>query len=308
MTDERSTRTPETAALAGLLVNAALAAIKLVAGLVGHSYALVADAVESMADILGSVVIWGALRYGGRPADEGHPFGHGKAEALAALAVACLIIVAGIGIAIKAVDEIVTPHLAPAPFTLFVLIGVVGVKEALYQMARRAAHRSESSAGLADAWHHRSDAITSIFAFIGISVALLGGPAWAVADDWAALLASGVIVTNGALLMRQPYAELLDRAAPSVAERCSRLAMDVPGIEAIEQVHARKTGRTYRVIMHAEVAPSMTVRDAHTLTGRVKAAVRSTLPRVESLLIHVEPHEGGAGGSGTASTPPAEAD
>lgn len=280
---------PQRIALVGILVNAVLAGAKLLAGILGNSFALVADAVESMADIAGSAVIWGGLRYGRRPPDEEHPFGHGKAEALAALAVGVLIILAAIGIAAEAIRQIRTPHEMPAPFTLIVLVVVVIVKETMFRVTRRAARGASSSAGHADAWHHRSDAITSALAFIGISIALIGGPQWAVADDWAALAASIAIGVNGVLLLREPYHELVDRNDAQVAERCTQAAMTVKGITAVERCEARKTGRRYRVIMHAEVDPEMTVKDAHDLTGKVKEAVREELPAVASVLIHVEP-------------------
>lgn len=280
---------PERIALVGIVANAVLAGVKLLAGIFGNSFALVADAVESMADIAGSAVIWGALKYGRRPPDEEHPFGHGKAEALAALAVGVLIIVAGLGIGAEAVRQIRSPQPTPAPFTLIVLVVVVLIKEGMFRVTRRAAVAAGSSAGRADAWHHRSDAITSLFAFVGISIALIGGPAWAVADDWAALAAAVAIIINGLLLLREPYNELVDRHDTVVAQRCVEIALTVEGINAVERCECRKSGRLYRVIMHAEVDPAMTVKDAHDLTGRVKAAVREELPAVASVLIHVEP-------------------
>jgi cation diffusion facilitator family transporter len=284
---------PERAAFAGVIVNTALAAVKLVAGVAGNSFALVADAIESLADIAGSVVVWGALHYGARPPDAEHPFGHGKAEALAALAVAAMIVGAGVVIAIRAIANLSSPQLTPEWFTLVVLAGVVVIKEGMYRFTRRAARASDSAASFADAWHHRSDAITSAAAFVGISLALLGGPDWAKADDWAALAAAAVIVLNGVLLSRGPYAELLDRAAPEVAARCAEVALRVEGIRAIERCEARKMGRVYRVIMHAEVDGSMRVEDAHALTGKIKARMREEMPRVASVLVHVEPHRPG---------------
>jgi len=278
-----SRTTPERAAVVGLVVNFSLAGAKLVAGIVGHSFALVADAVESLADILGSLIVWQGLRFGARPPDESHPFGHGKAEWLAALAVGIL-----------------NPHEVPAWYTLVVLVGVIATKETLFRVTRRAARTSGSSAGFADAWHHRSDAITSAAAFLGISIALIGGPACAPADDWAALAASGVIVLNGVLLLRAPLAELMDEAAPGVAADCTGLVLTIRGIRGVEQCEARKVGRSYRVIMHAEVDPDLTVFAAHELTGQAKALVRERLPHVASLLIHVEPHRPGGGGAGRA--------
>jgi cation diffusion facilitator family transporter len=282
---------PERAALLGLLANALLSGVKLTAGVLGHSFALVADAAESLIDIIGSAVIWGALRYGGRPPDEEHPFGHGKAEALAALAVACMVVVAGIGIAVEAIRQILSPHRGPAPFTLFVLIGVVIVKEALFHITRRAARTARSSAGQADAWHHRADAITSLFALVGIAVALIGGPEFALADDIAALAASGVIVLNGLRLMGEPLAELLDRHAPDVAESVRARTHEVEGVKAIERCEVRRSGRGYRVVMHVEVDPLMTVADSHRLTGIIKAGVRAALPEIDTVLVHIEPFD-----------------
>lgn len=277
----------------GVVVNAALAVVKLVAGILGHSFALVADAVESLVDIAGSALIWGALRYGNKPADAEHPFGHGKIEALAGLAVAALIIAAGVGIAVEAVRQIVTPHVGPRWFTLVVLVVVVVVKEGMFRAAHRAAREAGGSvAGHADAWHHRSDAITSGFAFVGIALALWGGAAWAVADDWAALAASGVIVFNGVRLARGPYAEMMDRHLPEVAERASSVALGVEGIRGVEWCAARRSGRGYRVVMHAEVDGSMTVEASHRLTGVIKERVRAAMPEVDSVLVHIEPYGG----------------
>mgnify|MGYP001372805626 CR=1 FL=1 len=280
---------PERVALVGVVVNTGLAAVKLVAGIAGSSFALVADAVESLCDIVGSMVVWGALRYGARDPDDDHPFGHGKAEALAGLAVATLVIGAGIGIGVQSVREILTPHDVPRPFTLIVLAVVIVIKESLFRAAKRAARRAGSSAGHADAWHHRSDAITSLAAFVGILIAVIGGERFAVADDWAALFASCIIAVNGVLLVREPWAELMDASMPEIERECTRIVLSIPGFEAVERCHARKSGRMHRVTMHAEVDPQMSVREAHDLTGRAKAAVRDAIPGVESLLIHIEP-------------------
>jgi cation diffusion facilitator family transporter len=282
-------RAPERMALLGVVVNTGLAFVKLAAGVLGHSFALVADAVESLVDIAGSAVVWSAMRYGSRPPDAEHPFGHGKAEAVAGLLVAGLVVAAGVGIAAEAVRQIVTPHTAPAPFTLIVLVAVIAIKETLARFAARAAARAGSSAGAADAWHHRADAITSLFAFAGISVALIGGEGWARADDVAALLASGVIVFNGVRIAREPWQELLDRDRPEVARRACEIALTVPGVLAIERCDARRSGRGHLVVMHAEVAPDMSVEASHRITGAIKGAVRSACPEIDGVLVHIEP-------------------
>lgn len=279
-------------ALAGIATNAGLAAVKLAAGIVGNSFALVADAVESLVDIVGSVLVWSAMRYGSRPPDAEHPFGHGKIEPLAALAVSALIAVTGIGLAIHSVQQIITPHTVPAPFTLIVLVAVIVTKELLARAAIVAAQRTQSSVGSADAWHHRSDAITSAFAFVGIAIAVIGGPAYARADDVAALLASGVIVLNGLRIASDPYHELLDRDRPEIAQAARAIAMGVPGVLDIELCDARRSGRGHRVVMHVEVDRDLSVGAAHRITGIIKSEIRRGRPDIDSVLIHVEPYTG----------------
>lgn len=276
----------------GLAVNGVLALIKLVAGVVGHSYALVADAVESFADLFSGVVVWSGVRIAAREADADHPFGHGKAEALAALVVGLLLVGAAVGIALKAVAEIRTPHHAPAPFTLGVLVGVVVVKEWLFRYVFRGGRALGSSAVTADAWHHRSDAITSLFAFVGISVALLGGPGWEAADDVAALLASGLIAATGVRILRPAVDELMDRAPdPSFLDTASAAALAVPGVRAIEKLRGRKLGRYYLLDLHVQADPALSLHEAHILSGMVKSSIRDRLPMVRNVLVHMEPHE-----------------
>jgi cation diffusion facilitator family transporter len=223
-------------------------------------------------------------------------------EALAGLAVGLLVVIAGLGIAGEAIRQIMHPQAGPLPFTLGVLVVVVVVKEAMYRKANKAARAARSNAGRADAWHHRADALTSLFAFVGISIAVVGGPAWAPADDWAALLASLVITCNGLWLMRGPVFELTDRHAPEVAELAEELALGVEGILAIERCEARQSGRGYRVVMHAEVDPLMSVADSHSLTGLVKHRIRERFPEIDSVLIHIEPHLAGISDDSGASS------
>jgi cation diffusion facilitator family transporter len=273
----------------GLLINGGLAIVKLMAGVLGHSYALIADAVESLADIFGSLVVWSGLRVSAQPADEKHPYGHGKAQPLAGLIVAFMLFGAALGISIEAIREIRTPHHAPAPYTLFVLLGVVVVKETMFRVVRRVARGIDSGAVLLDAWHHRSDAITSAAAAVGISVALIGGERYEPADDWAALFASAVIFYNASRLVVAPIQELMDAEAPHVTEAARRVAETVPGVAGVEKVFARKSGMRYWVDMHVEVDSAMSVLRAHELAHGVKDAVRLALPRVEDVLIHIEP-------------------
>jgi predicted Co/Zn/Cd cation transporter (cation efflux family) len=170
-----------------------LASLKILAGVFGNSYALIADGIESTADIVTSLVVWGGLRVAETPANERHPYGYGKAEALAGVVAALGILVAAVVIAVQAIREILTPHHLPHWSTLLILLLVVGVKETLARWTNRVGEQADSVALQADAWHHRADAISSIAAFIGIAIALVGGPGYEPADDWAALVACLVI-------------------------------------------------------------------------------------------------------------------
>ena len=278
-------------ALVGLGLNFALSIVKLLAGLLGHSYALVADAIESMTDLVGSFVIWSGLQIAAKPADEDHPYGHGKAEALAGLIVALMVLAAGIGIAVKSVAELLTPHHAPAAFTLWVLIGVIVIKTWLFVVVRRAGRESGSSAVHVDAWHHISDAITSLAALVGISVSLVWH--YGRADDIAALVAAGVIGLNAVLLCRAPLHDLMDKEPAEVVYRVRQIAGEVPGVVRTEKMAARSSGGRIWIDMHLEVAPDMTVREAHAVSHRVKDAVMVAMPRVADVLVHIEPAQDG---------------
>ena len=278
--------------LAGIIVNLCLAAIKGIAGVAGNSYALIADSIESLTDVLSSLIIYAGLRVAMRPPDANHPYGHGKAEPMAAVIVSASLIAAAIFIAYESIHEIRTPHTMPAGFTLFVLPVVVIAKEAMFRFANRVGDSIGSGAVKADAWHHRSDALTSALAFAGISVALIGGPGWESADDWAALVASGVIAVNALLLLRPAVQELGD-ALPGtrLSGEIRPIAMAVPGVIDIEKCYVRKMGFEYYVDLHVVVDGKMPVRRGHLIAHQVKDALKATYPRVADVLVHIEPDE-----------------
>jgi len=279
-------------AQAGLVANAILTVAKLVAGLVGNAYALVADAIESGTDMVGSLVVWGGLRIASRDPNERYPFGYGRAEPIAAAAVAALMLGAASAISIEAIREIRTPHNSPAPWTLGVLVVVMVVKEVLYRRSEAASRQSGSVAMRADAWHHRADAVTSFAAFVGISVSLIGGPGWEQADDWAALVAALVITINGALMLREATRDLMDRApSRGMFTIVSNAALGTAGVLAIEKLKIRKSGTGHYVDIHVQAEPSMTLHDAHILSGMVKTAIRRAAPTAIGVLIHMEPYE-----------------
>lgn len=274
----------------GLVVNLIFACGKMLAGIVGHSHALVADAVESLADIFSSLIVWRGIVVASAPADEDHPYGHGKAEPIAAAIVATMLLIAAAGIAIKSVQEMMSPHQSPAPFTLLVLIAVVTIKESLYRFVKSEGEATNNRAVQSDAWHHRSDAITSLAAFIGISIALIGGKGYEGSDDVAALVASGIIAYNGWRLLKPALNELMDTSPdPIIISRIRNIAESVEGVECIEKCFVRKMGYQLYVDMHVQVDGSMTVDSAHKIAHNVKDKIKEQMFEVNDVLIHIEP-------------------
>ena len=278
------------AAAVAVVLSAVLATIKISAGLFGNAYALVADGVESVLDLFSSVLVIAGLRASAVPQTGRYPYGKGKAEPLAAVAVATVLLVAALGIAVQATREILTPHTGPAPFTLLVLVGVVGVKEVLYRFLLKKGEEIDSRLLKTVAWHHRSDALTSVAAFVGISVALFAGEGYESADDWAALVACGIIGYNGVKLLRTSLSEVLDVAAPpEVENRIRDLATQVTGASGVDVVRVRRSGLVFLVDIHVEVEPELTVRAGHGIGHAVKdALINSELPILDAL-VHIEP-------------------
>ena len=281
------------ATLVGLVVNSALAVAKFIAGVFGHSHALVADAVESLADIFSSLIVWRGLVVASEPADEDHPYGHGKAEPIAAAVVSALLLAAAVWIAFTAIREIQSPHQLPAPYTLVVLIVVILIKEGMFRFLHRESMSLESFAMQTDAWHHRSDAITSLAAFLGISVALIGGKGYEAADDVAAFCAAIVIAWNGWKLSRSALHELMDRAPGNeLSEQVRQVAESVDGVNRVEKCLIRKMGYQYYVDLHIEVDPQMTVVRSHAIAHQVKDRIRAEIPNILDVLVHIEPGAG----------------
>ena len=277
-------------ALLGLVVNVVLAAVKIGAGLSGNAYVLIADGIESALDVGGSVIIWGALKFASRPPDATHPYGHGKAEPFAAIVVSVGVLAAALGLAISSVRELFLPRHAPAPFTLIVLIVAVVTKEVMYRYVVRFGRNVESTAIQTDAWHHRTDALTSIAAFIGISVALIGGEAWQSADDWAALFACALIGANGYRLLRPALYEILDTApGGEIVDLVCDAARSVPGVIEIEKPLIRKMGLSFYVDLHVKVNAEISVREGHDIAHEVKRAIQESDRRIANVLVHVEP-------------------
>ncbi len=274
----------------GIIVNALLALLKAMTGIFGNSYALVADAIESTADVFSSLIVWMGLKISSKPPDHDHPYGHGKAEPMAAVIVSLSLFIAAFVIVIQSIRELILPHHTPASYTLVVLVFAIIVKEFLFRFLFRVGKDVGSIAVKTDAWHHRSDAFTSAAAFVGISIALIGGPGYESADTWAALVASGVILFNAIRLLKPAVGELMDASPSPVLEKEIRtVALTVDGVESLDKCTIRKVGFDFYVDLHVRVKGTMSVRRAHSISHTVKDTICSSNERIANVLIHIEP-------------------
>jgi cation diffusion facilitator family transporter len=273
-----------------ICINLVLMLVKIGVGLIGNSYALVADGIESASDIFSSLITWAGFQFSLKPADENHPYGHGRMETLAGMFAGFALLGAAGVIAWNALAEIRTPHHAPAWFTLPVLIGVVAVKELLSRRVLEAGHSLDSNALKGDAWHHRSDAITSGACAIGIGIALVGGDGYQAADDWAALAACVIIVINAFLILRRSLHDVLDgNVSPDLLAAINAAAAATPGVKSTEKCRIRRSGINLFVDIHVRVDPQISVFEGHEISHRVKDRLFSENPRIQDVIIHIEP-------------------
>lgn len=276
----------------GIGLNVVLAILKAVSGYSGHSEALIADAVESTSDVFASAIVLFGLSYAARPADDNHPYGHGRAEALFTFVVVAFLLVSASVIAYRSVVNLYTPHELPATHTLWVLGITIVAKEVFYRIMTRAARQVNSGLVHGDAWHHRSDAITSFAAFIGIIIALWLGKGYESADDYAALLACGVIMYNAYKLFRPALGEIMDEHVyDELISDIRKIAEQVNGVKGTEKCFVRKSGYAHYVDLHISVDSSQTVKEGHDIAHHVQQAIIEGLPQVVQVLIHVEPHD-----------------
>jgi len=270
--------------------NTVLALVKGIAGVLGNSYALIADAIESTTDIFSSILVLFGLKYSTKPADENHPYGHGKAEPLITFAVVGFLLISATIIFIESIHNIQKPHSTPHPFTLYVLGAIILFKEISYRYVLKKSKETNSSSLKADAWHHRSDAVTSLMAFIGISIALYFGKGFETADDWAALLASLFIVYNAFLIFRPALGEIMDEHLhDDLIAEIRKSAANVKGVINTEKCFVRKMGMVYIVDLHVIVNGKLSVVEGHEIAHLVKNQLLLDLPDLSDILVHIEP-------------------
>lgn len=273
-----------------IITNTGLALIKGLAGFFGNSYALIADAIESTTDIFSSLLVLLGLKYAKRPADKNHPYGHGKIEPLITFVVVAFLVTSATIIAYESIQHIRTPHKIPKPWTLFILAGIILWKEVSYRIVIKKSVETNSTSLRADAWHHRSDAITSVMAFIGISIAIIFGEGYETADDWAALLAAGFILYNSYLIFRPALGEIMDENLhDDLIQEIRTESLKVDGILGTEKCFIRKTGMKYHIDLHAIVDGKISVKEGHDLSHKLKDALRTRIPNLGHVLIHIEP-------------------
>jgi cation diffusion facilitator family transporter len=272
--------------------NTCLAVVKGIAGVFGNSYALIADAIESTTDIFSSFLVLFGIKYSNRPADANHPYGHGRAEPLVTFLVVGFLITSATVIAYESISNIGTPHELPKPWTLIVLGAIIIWKEFSFRLVMKRGIQTNSSSLKADAWHHRSDAITSVAAFIGISIAIILGKGYESADDWAALFASGFILYNSYLIFRPALGEIMDEHLyDDLVAEIRTVSLNVVGIIETEKCFIRKSGMKYHVDLHAVVDATITVKEGHDLAHLLKDTLREKILELGHVLIHIEPSE-----------------
>lgn len=279
------------ATLVGLFVNLILGVVKLLAGLIGGSFALISDSVNSLGDTLSSVVTLAALWYAQMPADEEHPYGHTRVEAVAGAYVAVLIVITAIYVGGEAIMRFGNEILAPPVWTLWIAGANVLIKESLYWYNRAIGLRTGSIAIAASAWDHRSDALCSLAVLIGLALVRWAGPSFAWADSAAAMIVVAAILWSGSRLLIQSTGELLDpQADATLVEQIRTVAESVDGVRAVETLWARKTGIEYFVDIHIQVDSQMSVEAGHRIGHEVKHQLVSRFDRVKDVLVHLEPY------------------
>lgn len=275
-----------------ILSNVVLATIKWLAGFFGHSYALIADAIESTTDIVSSTLVLFGIKYSSKPADKNHPYGHGRVEPLITFLVVGFLIFSATIIAIQGIENIRTPHESPEPYTLLVLLAIIAWKEISYRLVVRKSKETKSTSLKTDAWHHRSDAITSVAAFIGISVALLLGDGYESADDWAALFASAFILYNCYLIFRPALGEIMDEHThDEIVNQIKEISKKVEGVIDTEKCFVRKTGMQFHIDLHIIVDSQISVKEGHYISHKLKNQIREEVPEISNILIHIEPNK-----------------
>ncbi|MGI5863269.1 MAG: cation diffusion facilitator family transporter [Myxococcales bacterium] len=276
----------------GMLLNVVLAGLKLVAGIVGNSQAVVADAVHSFSDLATDVAVLIGMRFWSAPADEEHPHGHGRIETMVAAIIGVALGAAGVGIGYQGIATIDEPHAeAPGMIALAAALLSIVSKEWLYRWTVGVGRKAKSQAVIANAWHHRSDALSSLPAAVAVGVAALW-PALAIVDHIGAVLVAGFIVHAAWKITAPALGQLIDGGAPApVRAEISSIALATPGVRLVHAVRTRYVGSGLHIDLHIQVDPEMSVREGHSISEEVKRRLIGDGPEVLDAIVHLEPYE-----------------
>ena len=279
----------------GMFVNIALFAFKLVAGIVGRSGAMVADAIHSASDFATDVVVLFFVRISSKPRDNDHKWGHGKYETLASLIIGAALLAVGVDILVDSAEKIkavIEGEVLPRPGVIAIVAAALSIvtKEALYQYSVRVGRKTDSPSVVANAWHHRSDALSSIGALLGISAAYLMGEKWRIADPIAAVIVAALIVKVAVDLCRNAIAELLERSLPAdIEEEILSIISATPNVYKPHNLRTRRIGSNIAIEVHIRVDGSMTVYDSHEISRDIEQRLRLRFGEYTAVAIHIEP-------------------
>lgn len=280
-------------ALLSMLASALLAVGKIVLGILAGSTSVVADGVESAGDVLASGIVMFGLMVAARPPDENHPYGHGRFETLAGLAVGMLLAVTGAAICVGSLDRIREVHPPPANYAFIPLVVSIAVKSGLSALKFRFGRRLRSEALVADAWNDTVDILSGAVALSAVGLTLYDPARFLIADHVGGCGVGLIVIFLGLRVVRDTTLHLMDTMPEDgTMDEIRRIALTVPGALDVEKCFARKTGLQYHVDLHLEVDPDLTVRASHDIATAVRIKLKETLPYVADVLVHVEPHPG----------------
>ena len=292
---DKRERTIYRTTLLGTVINSILIILKFLAGILGRSSAMVADAVHSLSDFITDVIVLVFVKIAGKPRDKGHEYGHGKFETLATVIIGLFLIIAGVGLMINGIDLVVksingTP--LPRPGYLALIIAIVSIisKEWLYHFTAKKGREVNSQAVIANAWHHRSDAISSIGTLIGIAGAMFLGEHWRILDPAAAIVVSLFIIKSGYDIMKPSIDELLEASLPEEQEaEIIRIVTAIPGIKNIHNLRTRRIGNEIAVDLHAKMDGNLSLSAAHAIATLAEKAIKQRFGENSFINIHMEP-------------------
>lgn len=295
MTERERVKKINKVTLTGSIVNVILLIFKFVAGFLGHSAAMIADAVHSLSDFVTDIIVFVFVRISGKPEDESHDYGHGKFETLATVIIGAVLLFVGLGIFLNGVSgviECLNGNLPQAPGMLAFVAALLSVilKEAVYRYTIHVGKALDSQAVIANAWHHRSDAFSSIGTLVGIGGAIFLGENWRVLDPLAAVVVSIFIVKVAIQLVKPGIDELLEKSLPKeIEDKIISIILSFPEVDSPHHLRTRRIGNSYAIEVHVRIDGNVSLNEAHNITNSIEEILRSEFGKNTHVGIHMEP-------------------